>query len=179
MLLKEGVEMSFLELAKERYSVRKYSDRPIEKEVLDQVLEAGNLAPTARNFQPHRIYVLQSEEAIAKMEALSPCTFGAKTVLVFTVNTDEEWINPFEHSIRSGVQDVSIVATHIMMAAADLGLGTCWCNYFSNSKLEHEFEMPRNEKCVLFMPIGYPAEDSVPGPMHAPRKDISETVKYL
>ncbi len=171
--------MSFLDLAKERYSVRKYSDRPIEKEVMDKILLAGNLAPTARNFQPQRIYVLQSEEAVAKVAALSRCTFGAKTILVFTNNTDEEWVNPFEHSIRSGVQDVSIVATHIMMAATELGLGTCWCNYFPNSQLEDALELPKNERAVLFMPIGYPAEDSVPGPNHAPRKEIGETVKFL
>ena len=171
--------MSFLEMAKERYSVRRYSDRPIEKEVMDQILEAGNAAPTAKNIQPQRIYVLQSEEAIAKVAELSPCTFGAKTILVFTYDLNEEWHNPLEEGIRSGIEDVSIVATHIMMAAWDLGIGTCWCNYYPNSALEKALGIPENERSVLFMTMGYPAEDSHPGPMHAPCKDISETVKYL
>ena len=171
--------MSFLEMAKERYSVRKYSDKPIEKEVMDQILEAGNVAPTAKNIQPQRIYVLQSEEAIAKVAELSPCTFGAKTILVFTYNLDEEWHNPLEEGIRSGIEDVSIVATHIMMAAWDLGIGTCWCNFFPNSQLEKALNLPENEKSVLFMTMGYPAENSHPGPMHEPCRDISETVRYL
>lgn len=171
--------MSFLELAKERFSVRKYQDRPIEKEVMDQILEAGNIAPTAKNIQPQRIYVLQTPEAVAKVEALSPCVFGAKTVLVFAYDTEEEWINPFENNIRSGIEDTSIVATHVMMAAADLGLGTCWCNYFPNSKLEEALGLPGNEKIVLFMPIGYPAEDAEPSQNHVTKKDISETVKWM
>lgn len=171
--------MSFSELAKERYSVRKYSDRPIEKEVLDQILEAGNVAPTAKNLQPQRIYVLQSEEAVAKVAALSRCTFGAKTILVFAYDTEEEWQNPLEAGIRSGVEDVSIVATHIMMEAWDLGVGTCWCNYFPNSELEKSLGLPANEKIVLFMPIGYPAQDSEPSANHAKCKEIGETVKYL
>lgn len=171
--------MSFLDLAKSRYSVRKYSDRPIEKAVLDQILEAGNVAPTAKNIQPQRIYVLQSEEAIAKLAELSPCTFGAKTILVFTYNLDEEWHNPLEEGVRSGIEDVSIVATHVMMAAWDLGIGSCWCNFYPNTQLEKALGLPENERSVLFMPIGYPAEDSQPSPMHAVCKSIDETVRYL
>lgn len=171
--------MDFLTLAKERYSVRKFSDRPVEKEKLDLILEAGNVAPTAKNLQPQRIYVLQSEEALKKMNELSPCVFGAKTVLVFTYNTDEEWQNPLEAGIRSGVEDVSIVASHIMMEAADLGLGTCWCNFFPNSKLEEAFDLPKNEKSVLFMPLGYIADNCVPSANHSAKKDIDDIVKYI
>ncbi|MDE6102040.1 MAG: nitroreductase family protein, partial [Ruminococcus sp.] len=88
--------MDFMELAKTRYSVRKFDDRPIEKETLDIILEAGNVAPTGCNYQPQRIYVVQSEEKIAKLNELSKCIFGAKTVLLFTYNKDEEWKNPLE-----------------------------------------------------------------------------------
>ncbi|MBR2693266.1 MAG: nitroreductase family protein [Thermoguttaceae bacterium] len=171
--------MEFIELAKKRFSVRKYVNKPIEREKLDLVLEAARVAPTAKNLQPQRIYVIQSAEGLAKVDALTPCRFGAPTVLLFTNNTDEEWNNPLEASVRAGVEDVSIVATHAMLEAEDLGLGTCWVNYFPNTELEKAFGLPKNERSVLLMPIGYPASDAAPGPNHAASKKIEEFVKFI
>ncbi|MBQ6157882.1 MAG: nitroreductase family protein [Thermoguttaceae bacterium] len=171
--------MEFIELAKKRYSVRKYANKPIEREKLDLVLEAARVAPTAKNLQPQRIYVIQSAEGLAKVDALTPCRFGAPTVLLFTNNTDEEWNNPLETSVRAGVEDVSIVATHAMLEAEDLGLGTCWVNYFPNTELEKAFGLPKNERSVLLMPIGYPASDAAPGPNHAASKKTDEFVKFI
>ncbi len=171
--------MDFLELARKRFSVRKFSDKPLEKEKLDLILEAGRLAPTAKNFQPQRIYVLQSDEALKKMNALSPCVYGAKTVLVFTYNEQEEWKNAQEAEVHSGVEDVSIVATHMMLAAASLGVDTIWCNRFANTQLEVMFNLPEEERAVLFMPIGYRAEGVEPGPLHTASKKLDEIVRYL
>ncbi len=171
--------MEFIELAKKRYSVRKYANKPIEREKLNLVLEAARVAPTAKNLQPQRIYVIQSAEGLAKVDALTPCRFGAPTVLLFTNNTDEEWNNPLETSVRAGVEDVSIVATHAMLEAEDLGLGTCWVNYFPNTELEKAFGLPKNERSVLLMPIGYPASDAAPGPNHAASKKTDEFVKFI
>ena len=171
--------MDFMELAKKRYSVRKFSEKPVSKEDLNKILEAGNIAPTAKNQQPQRIYVLQSEEAFQKLDGLTHCRYGAGTVLLFTYNVDEDWKNPLEEGVHSGVEDVSIVATHVMLRAAELGLDTCWCNYFANSKLEETFGLPGNEKAVLIMPVGYAAEDAKPTPLHETYKDLAATVKYL
>ena len=171
--------MTFLELAKKRYSVRKFTEQPVEKEKLDKVLEAGNIAPTAKNLQPQRIYVLQSEEALKKAYALTPCCYGAKTVLLFTYDIDEEWTNPLEDMIHSGDQDVSIVATHIMLEAEELGLATCWVNYFPNTKAAEVFGLPESEVVVLMMPIGYAAADAVPTTNHTEKKPIEKTVRYL
>lgn len=172
--------MNFLDLAASRYSVRKFADRPIETEKLNLILEAGNVAPTGCNYQPQRIYVVQSAEKIAKLNELSKCIFDAKTVLLFTYHTDEDWKNPLETGIRSGVEDVSIVATHIMLAAWELGIGTCWVNYFANSKLEQALGLPAEERSVLLMPIGYPAEDAAPlETMHGVYKPIDETVRFI
>lgn len=171
--------MDFMELAKKRYSVRKFSDRTVEKEKIEQILEASNIAPTAKNQQPQRIYVLQSEETLAKLDSLTHCRYGAGTVLLFTYKADEDWQNPLEEGIHSGVEDVSIVATHVMLKATELGLGTCWCNYFANSKLEELFELSENEKSVLIMPVGYADESAKPAPGHETKKDINEIIKYL
>lgn len=156
--------MDFTELAQARYSVRKFSDKAVEPEVLKRILEAGLLAPTAKNNQPQRIYVLQSKEALDKLDSLTHCRYGAGTVLLFTYNTDEDWKNPLEEGVHSGVEDVSITATYIMLRAIELGVYTTWCNYFANSKLEQAFDLPENEKAVLIMPIGYPAEGVAPVP---------------
>ena len=171
--------MEFLELAKKRYSVRKFSDKPVEAGKLAKLLEAGNIAPTAKNQQPQRIYVIQTPENLAKLAKITPCLYGAKTALIFAYDENEEWKNPLEKGIHSGVQDVSIVATHIMLAAEELGLGTCWVNYFSNSEAEKAFSLPENEKAVLIMPIGYAAADSVPAPGHAACKPLEKTVKHI
>lgn len=171
--------MNFSELAKTRYSVRKFLDKPIEQDVMEKILIAGNVAPTGCNYQPQRIYVVTSPEKIALLNQISRCIFGAKTVLLFTYNSEEDWKNPLESGVHSGVQDVSIVATHIMLQAYELGVGTCWVNYFSPSRLEKEMNLPENERAVLLMPMGYPAEDSEPLAMHSRYKEISETVRYI
>jgi len=171
--------MDFLELARERYSVRKYSDKEVPQEMIDKILEAANLAPTAKNLQPQRIYVLQSKEALDKINEITPCAFRAPVVLMFTYDANEDWKNMRQEGIHSGVEDVSIVATHAMLEAVSLGLGTCWVNAYPNKVVEEAFGLPDNEPSVLLMPIGFPADDSEPAEMHSKRKAIEETVKYL
>ena len=171
--------MDFIELVKKRYSVRKFSDKAVEKEKLVIILAAGLAAPTAKNLQPQRIYVLQSEDALTKLDSLTHCRYGAGTVLLFTYNTDEDWKNPLEEVVHSGIEDVSIVATYVMLQATELGLSTCWCNYFANSKLEKLFELPENEKSVLIMPVGYAAESAKPSPMHQKMRPEEDIVRYL
>ena len=171
--------MDFTELAQARYSVRKFSDKAVEPEVLNRMLEAGLLAPTAKNNQPQRIYVLQSKEALDKLDSLTHCRYGAGTVLLFTYNTDEDWKNPLEEGIHSGVEDVSITATYIMLRAIELGVYTTWCNYFANSKLERTFALPENEKAVLIMPIGYPADGVTPATAHTESKKLEESVRHI
>lgn len=171
--------MDFTELAQARYSVRKFSDKAVEPEVLSRILEAGLLAPTAKNNQPQRIYVLQSKEALRKLDSLTHCRYGAGTVLLFTYNTEEDWKNPLEEGVHSGMEDVSITATYIMLRAIELGVYTTWCNYFAGSKLEQAFDLPENEKAVLIMPIGYPAEGVVPAPAHTESKKLEEVVRFF
>jgi len=171
--------MSFLESAKARYSVRNFEQRPVSEEDMKKILEACNVAPTACNYQPQRIYVIQSKDSLEKLNSLCKCVFGAKTVLMFTYNTDEEWKNPLEKGVVSGVEDVSIVATHAMMEAWDLGIGSCWVNYFANSKIEEAFGIPENEKLVLLLPMGYPSAEAAPIEMHSKCKAIEKTVKFI
>ena len=170
--------MEFERLIKDRFSCRKFNDKKIDETTLNKILEAGRIAPTAKNLQPFTIYVLESDEALKKLDTITPCRYGAKTVLIFTYNKNNVWTNPFENNINSGAQDVSIVATHIMLEAKNLGVDSCWCNYFSNSKMEQLFDIPQNEKTVLFMPLGY-SDNAIISPLHSKKKDLKDIIKKI
>ena len=171
--------MTFMELAKARYSVRSFDPRPIEEEKLAKILEAGNIAPTAKNSQSQRIYVLRSEEALEKVRGLTKCHYGAPVVLLIAYDRDVQFKNPFEEGVSSGQQDASIVATHIMLEAWELGIGSCWVNLFAPTQTAKAFGLPENEVPVLLLPIGYPAEDAAPSERHALVRPLDETVKIL
>ena len=171
--------MEFTDVIKERFSVRDFADRPIEPEKLSAILEAGRIAPTAANKQPQRVYVIQSPEGLEKIRSLTRCAFNAPAVLLLAVDEDEQWKSPLEPGFTSGHQDVSIVATHMMLAAWDLGIGSCWVNFFPNSETARAFGLPETEKAVLLLPVGYPAEGAKPAPMHSKKKDMDQLVKYL
>jgi len=83
--------MNFLELIEKRYSVRNYSDKPLEQEKLDIILEAGRLAPTAVNEQPQRIFVLKSEEALSKVRSICRYAFNAPVVLLVCYDKNVSW----------------------------------------------------------------------------------------
>lgn len=171
--------MDLLQLMQDRYSVRLYAEKEVEEEKLDAVLKAALIAPTAKNNQPFRIYVLKSAEALEKIRNLTRCAFNAPVVLLFTYNKDEQWNNPLEEGIVSGVEDTAIVATHAMLEAVEQGLGTCWVNFFPNTEVEKAFGIPENERSVLLLPLGYPAESSVPVANHTKKRDKEELVRVL
>ena len=168
--------MEFEQLIRERYSCRKFSNKPVEKELLDKILEAARLAPTAKNQQPFRIYVIQSDESLKKIDEVSPCRYGAPLVLAFTYSTNEMWKNPNNPTHFSGPEDVSIVATHAILEAKNVGLDSCWVKYFDNEKFEKLFSIPSDQKSVLLLPVGY--GEIGPGPLHKSRKDTSKLVEY-
>ena len=170
--------MEFLELAQARYSVRKFADKPVEEEKLQKVLEAGACAPTAKNLQPQHIYVLKSEEAVAKMREITRCAFNAPVVLLVCGNKETAWVNPFNDR-SSNEMDCSIVATQMMLQAQELGLGTCWACWFDTAKTKETFAIPENEEVFAILPLGYPAEDCKPAGLHFSRKGLEETVTVL
>lgn len=171
--------MELMDLLNERYSVRSYDKRPVEEEKLQKILEAGRLAPTAKNQQPQRIYVVKSEEKLKALGEVTKMTYGAPVVLVFAYDLDAEWHNPFEEGFTSGPQDVSIVACHMMLEAQELGLGTVWCGWFDPKEVGRVLDIPENEKLAILMPLGYPSEDCVPSPRHSERYPLEKTVKEI
>ena len=170
--------MEFREVVKPRYSCKKYSTRQVEPEKLAAILEAGRLAPTAKNLQEQHIYVLQSEEALAKVDAVTPCRYGAPTVLVVAFDRNNVFTYPGGKR-DSGVEDATIVATHMILAAADEGVDSCWINYLDPEKLAEILGLPGQEEVLMVMDLGYAADGSGPLPNHTDRKPLADTVRYL
>ena len=110
--------MEFKEVVKNRYSCKRFSDRQVEGEKLTAILEAGRLAPTAKNLQEQHVYVLQSNETLAKIDAITPCRYNAPTVLVVAYDKNNVFTYPGGKR-DSGTEDATIVATHMVLAAAD------------------------------------------------------------
>ena len=170
--------MEFKEVIKKRYSCKKYSDRAVEPEKLANVLEAGRLAPTAKNLQEQHIYVVQSADALAGIDSLTPCRYGAPVVLVVAFDKNNVFTYPGGKR-DSGVEDASIVATHMILAAANEGLDSCWINFFDPDKAAETLGLPENEEVLMLMDLGYAAEGAGPLPNHDSRKPLAETVSYL
>ena len=170
--------MEFREVIKNRFSCRKYSDREIGQEKLDAILEAGRLAPTAKNLQEQHIYVVRSAEALAKIDEVTPCRYGAPTVLVVAFDKNNVFTYPGGKR-DSGTEDATIVATHMILAAADEGVDSCWINYLDPDKLAEALGLPENEEVLMVMDLGYGAEGAGPLPKHFDRKPLSETVSYM
>lgn len=170
--------MDFNEVVKGRYACKKYDGRPVDPAKLTAILEAGRLAPTAKNLQEQRIYVAQSAEALQKVDKVTPCRYGAATVLVIAFDKNNVFTYPGGER-NTGAEDISIVATHIMLAAKANGVESCWINLIDPAEVAKEFNLPENEEVVLLMDLGYPAPEGKPLPNHSKRKDLSETVKYI
>ncbi|MBP5362005.1 MAG: nitroreductase family protein [Ruminococcus sp.] len=170
--------MEFKEVVKNRYSCKKYNDRQVESEKLTAILEAGRLAPTAKNLQEQHIYVIQSSEKLAVIDQLTPCRYGAPTVVVVAFDKNNVFTYPGEKR-DSGVEDATIVATHLILAAADEGVDSCWINYFDPDKAAELLDLPENEEVLMLLDLGYAAEGAGPLPNHESRKPLSETVTYL
>ena len=170
--------MEFKEVIKNRYSCKKYSNRQVEKSALEAVLSAGRLAPTAKNLQEQHVYVLQSPEALAKIDAVTPCRYGAPTVLVIAFDKNNVFTYPGGKR-DSGVEDATIVATHMILAAADEGVDSCWINFLDPEKLAETLGLPENEEVLMVMDLGYAAEGAGPLPNHSSQKELSETVSYM
>ncbi|MCR5484561.1 MAG: nitroreductase family protein [Clostridiales bacterium] len=170
--------MEFKNVINDRYSCKKYSDRQVDSSKLNAVLEAGRLAPTAKNLQEQHIYVVRSAEGLSKIDSLTPCRYGAPCVLVVAFDKNNVFTYPGGKR-DSGVEDATIVATHMILAAANEGVDSCWINFFDPDKAAEILGLPENEEVLMLLDLGYAAEGSGPLPNHASRKPLDETVTYI
>mgnify|MGYP001012580526 FL=1 len=170
--------MEFTDVIEKRYSCKNYSARKVEDEKLTAILNAGRVAPTAKNFQEQRIYVVRSEEGLAKIDAATPCRYGAPVCLVVAYDRSNMFTYPGgKHT--SGAEDAAIVATHMLLAAANAGVDSCWINFFDPEAAAKALGLPENEEVLMLLDLGHAAEDGKPLPNHSSRKALTETVSYL
>ncbi len=190
--------MDFMEISKKRVTVRKFSQKPVEDEKIEKILQAGRWSPTAVNLQPQRILVLNTPENLDKVRQF--CSFGynqkyvdlakecdnkeqgkvnfyygAPLVLFVCYDATACWIHP-QSGKSSGATDATIVATHMMLEAASLDLGSVWISYFDEEIAWDLLELPESWQSVCMLYIGYPADDYEPNKkMSGHRKPLTET----
>lgn len=167
--------MEFLSLAAQRYSVRKFDPRPVPQEAVDKILSAARLAPTAHNNQPQEIIVVRSPEALALLRKCTECHYDAPLAFIISYDRDRVWKRSYDGK-NSGDVDASIVTDHMMMEAADLGLGSCWVMYFIPEAVRVEFGLPENLEPVAILLVGY--ADGEPSPRHEERNAVEAYVTY-
>lgn len=173
----KAVYEEFMRLAGERFSVRKFDGRAVEPEVVDQILQAGRLAPTACNRQPQRIAVVSSPEGLEKLRRCTECHFGAPAALLVCHDREACWKRSYDGASSGGI-DAAIVTTHMMLAAAALGVGTTWVMHFDPEAVRREFAVPENLEPTALLVMGYPAPDAAPYPGHLERKPMEAVISY-
>ncbi len=169
--------MEYSELIKERYSVRNFKNEKVSDSHIDEILKAGHLAPTGCNNQPQRIFVLKSDEAIEKLKNCTRSHFNAPTAMLICYNKNEVWRRRYDGK-SCGVADASIVTTHMMLKACELGVGTTWVMSFDPEAMVKAYDIPENVVPVVLLVMGYPSDEAQPIEMHFKYRPIEETVIY-
>lgn len=169
--------MDFLEIAKKRYSVRSYSDRKVEAEKLDKILQAAHVAPTAANRQPVHLIAVQGKDGLEKISK-GANIYGAPLAIIVCADHDKTWVRPFDNK-QSGDIDASILTDHMMLEATELGLGSVWICYFKPDIIQKEFNLPDNLEPVNILAIGYADEEAADPERHSQtRIPIEALVSY-
>lgn len=173
--------MDFLDLAKERYSLRSMDAcHAVEKEKLAKIAEAARVSPSACNLQRHRLKIVTSETGIEKIRKCTECHFNAPAVIIISLEKDTGNSPMDEESgMRFGLMDIGIIAAHMSLQAAELGVGTTIVGMFDREKLIKEFDIPDSQEPVLIMPAGYPANGGGPCILHKSRIPIDKTTEWV
>ncbi len=169
--------MDFIDLAKSRYSVRKFDTKKVEQEKLDKILLAGHVAPTGCNYQSQRILVLNEEDSLNKLKLCTKYHFDCPLALVICYNKDECWTRKYD-GVQCGMVDASIVTTHMMLEAWEQGIGSTWVMSFNPEELKKQFNIADNLFPTAILTLGYPAKDCPVNPLHNKFKDLNEIVYY-
>lgn len=171
--------MTFMELAKERYSVRMFKSTPVEQEKIDKILEAAKIAPTAKNSQTQMIYVIKSPEALEKINSVCKCIYGAPLVFAIGYKKDETFGVAEDRVYGFGEIDSTIVTTHMMLEAWEQGIGSCWVGLFHDDEVHEALGLPENIRITSLMPMGYAAPLCKPSDRHETYRPDEEMVEYL
>lgn len=169
--------MSFIEIAKKRYSVRNYKDQKVEEEKLHKILEAARVAPTAANLQPIRLIVVQSKEGLEKI-GKGANLYGAPLAIIVCADHSKVWVRPFDKKQTADI-DASILTDHMMLQATELGLGSVWICYFKPDVIREEFGLSDELEPINILAVGYSDKGSADPERHSQtRISLEELVSY-
>ncbi|NOZ60213.1 MAG: hypothetical protein GXO74_00880 [Calditrichaeota bacterium] len=174
-----------IELIRSRRSIRKYQDKPVEREKIISCLEAARLAPSAENVQPWRFIVIDEPKILKNFTdyvfsgIYAPTKFAKKAPVIVVVLARLDLIaNRIGKQIQ-GIHyyfiDIGIAGEHFVLRAHELGLGTCWIGWFNPRRARKFFKIPKKYKIVSLMSVGYPAQEK--GPV-TKRRDLNEIVFF-
>ncbi|MCK9639593.1 MAG: nitroreductase family protein [Prolixibacteraceae bacterium] len=168
--------MDFKDLAQRRYSVRSYQSTPVDREQLLKVIGAALLAPSAVNFQPWKFVVVTDPELLAKLHECYHREWfkTAPACIVAIGDHNKGWHRPTDDKDFTDI-DVAIAVDHLMLAATEIGLGTCWICHFNAEKCSEIFDLPGNFEPIAMIPIGYPNSDNAP---EKNRKTLGQAVLW-
>ena len=169
---------AFMRILGSRYSCHSFSSFPVSDSKLQMILEAGRMAPSAFNCQPVRIWVVRSEEALARLHKVHPC-YGAPMVLIVGCRNEEAWVRPTD-GVNAAKTDAAIVLTHLMLTATDAGLANMWIWDFDPHEVREVLPETKEHGVYALLAIGYPAEkEGAPTDLHGNRKPMEDLVRYL
>jgi nitroreductase len=166
--------MEYSELIKKRYSVRAYKPDPVEDDKLQHVLEAARLAPTAANRQAIQFIVIHTAGREEELRRIYKSDWFVQPPLVICACgiPTHNWVRKDGKNYND--VDVAIAMDHLILAAADVGLGTCWIGAFDATATREVLNLPDGVEPIAFTPLGYPADQ----PGRKERKALSELVRY-
>ncbi len=172
--------MDILKAIKKRRSVRGYLDKTIPKQVLNRVLEAARLAPTAANKQPFKLVLVTDKLTKTKLvEASRKQMFIAEApIVVVGCAFPEESYQKIGGTHTSEEIDISIVFDHLMLQAAEEGLGTCWIGAFDEAQVKEILNIPSDVRVIGLTPLGYPSRNEFKSGKHLERKPLSKIILY-
>ncbi len=168
--------MEFYEVIKRRRSIRKYNPRPIPEDILNRILDAGRSAPSAKNIQPWKFIVIKdpgNKKKVAEACRGQHWIADADVIVCGCALEKIAW-GRMGGYMSSFAVDLAIAMDHIILAAANEGLGTCWIGAFEEKRVKEILGIPEDVRVVALTPIGYPAEE----PKDRGRKPLNEIISY-
>jgi len=168
--------MNILEIMRRRQSVRKYQATPVPDDVLARVLEAARVAPSGKNLQPWKFIIVRDPETKAKLAeaSLNQRFIAEAPVVIVACGFPDNCYAKMGRYMKSWPVDVAIALEHLILQAAEDGLGTCWIGAFEETEVKSILGVPEEAKVLALTPLGYPGER----PGFRGRKSLDEIVSY-
>ncbi len=180
--------MDFKDLVLHRESTRKYSDKPVEREKIEQIMESCRMAPSACNSQPWRFVIVTEKE---KKDQLARASYGPlmsfnkfapqAPVIAAIVGEKPNWLSRVGGNVKDKdfyLMDIGIVAEHFCLQAAELGLGSCMIGWFDEPKARKIIEVPDNKRILLLITLGYPAKEKIRKKIRKSAEQVWSWEKY-